>query len=88
MKLEYLLSLIGGFILTRLLPFLFGTRIYDEHWWRIMAPSAVLLGPGSGASALDKTLSTGIDSLIFGLIIFAAVQALRYAVSRLRVTGH
>ena len=66
-------------MLTRLFPFLFGTRIYTENGWRLLAPSSFLLGPGA-VSYVDLALHLCVDTLIFGAIIFAAFQALRYAI--------
>ena len=74
-----LLSFGTGLLLTRLFPFLFGTRIYDEKGWRVLAPSALLLGPASMVTLADKILSLSIDALVFAAIIFGTFQVVRYA---------
>jgi hypothetical protein len=78
LKVSLLASIVGALILTRLFPFLFGTRIYDEGAWHIFAPSSLMLGPGSMATPLDKAVSLCIDTLVFGGVIFAVWQGLTW----------
>ena len=75
LKTRFVLPLFTGFLLTQLFPFLFGTRIYTQNWWRIMAPSSILLGPAGRVTILDKIVSTCLDSVIFAIIIFAFVSS-------------
>ncbi len=72
-----LLSLLGGGILTRVFPFLFGSQIYDNHEWQLLAPSSLWL---SRATTVERSVSLGIDTIAFGAIIFAAWQGLRWAI--------
>lgn len=84
MRIRFVLPLLTGFLLTFLFPFLFGTRIYGENWWQIMAPSSFLLGPGNRVYIPERIASTCLDTVLFAIIIFAFVQALRWATASLQ----
>jgi len=84
LKLTLLLSLLAGFILTRLFPFLFGHQIYSDHGWRFLAPSSLVLGPGSRVSLIDRFMSIFFDAVVFGLIVFVLLYSLRSVIRHSR----
>jgi hypothetical protein len=76
LKKGLILALLIGLILTRLFPFFFGSQIYSQSGWRFLAPSSLVLGPGSMVTTLDKILSLCIDTLVFAAVAFVAWQGL------------
>jgi hypothetical protein len=72
-KLVCLSLLVGAFLSGFLLRFLFGTSIYTEPGWQILAPSANVFGPGSRANYLDRAIATAFDTVVFAAVIYTAV---------------
>lgn len=78
-KKSLIASLMSGFVLTLLFPFLFGSQIYDNQIWHLLAPSSLLLGR---VTTLERSITVFMDTLVFGAIIFGVWQGVRWAMHR------
>jgi hypothetical protein len=79
LRLGFLSSLAGGFLLTLAFPFLFGSQIYDSRGWQLLAPSSLLF---DRVTTIEQFLSLCVNTLVFGAVIFVAWRVLRWAVHR------
>jgi len=84
LRLGFLLALAGGFLLTRLFPFLFGSQIYDSRGWQLLAPSSLLFGM---VTAIERFFAICINTIVFGGVIFATWLLLRWAIHHVSRSG-
>lgn len=66
--------LIGGLLSGFLLRFLFGTRIYTQRGWNLLAPSSMIPAVGR-VGIVNRLTSTAIDTIIFGAIAYVLIYA-------------
>jgi hypothetical protein len=74
--------LIGLALSSVLLHFLFGSSMYDKYRG-LLAPSYNFLGIGV-VGIVERSVSYVVDAMVFGVIIFLSVEALRFLPSALR----
>ncbi len=69
--------LIGGILSGFILQFLFGTSIYTQQGWKLLAPSSFIPAIGR-VGIVNELTSDAIDAVIFGAVIYVIVYAVMW----------
>lgn len=64
--------LIGGFLSSFLLRFLFGDRIYSQQGWKLLAPSSYIPVIGR-VGTVERLISMTIDAVVLGIVIYIII---------------